>query len=92
MVADVNRAERLRGKTLNQRRAAFVGRFGEEELVDLGAVFRIFRIQRRFAVEERAQPFHMALAEQVAALADFLHQLLERDGLPLALAAPAHPL
>ncbi|KAG0920120.1 hypothetical protein G6F32_015760 [Rhizopus arrhizus] len=92
MVAEVDRAEGLRGKALDQGRAAFVGGGGKEELVDLGAVLRIVGVQQRVAVENGAQAFHMAFAEEVAAFAHFLHELLERDGLPLAFAPPAHAL
>ncbi len=92
VVAEVDRAKGLAGKALDERRTPFVGRVREEKLVDLGAVLGILRIQRRLAVEDGAQAVHMAFAEQVAAFADFLHQLFERDGLPLALAALAHPL
>ncbi|WP_341648718.1 hypothetical protein [Thauera humireducens] len=49
-------------------------------------------VDRRLQVAQRGQPLDMAFAEQVAALDDLLHQLLEGNRLPLAGIARADAL
>ena len=92
MVAEVGAAERLLGEAPDQRGAPLVGGIGEHELVRLGAVLGVLRVDQRLRVEGGAQAVHMAFTEQVAAFADFLHQVFERDALPLAAAARADAL
>lgn len=92
MVGDIDGTERLLGKAVDQRGAAFVGGFRHQQLVGFGAVFGVGFINQRIDVADGAQTVHMAFAEEIAAFADFLNQLFERDALPLSGAAWAHPL
>lgn len=92
VVGHVDGAERLRREALDQRRAALVGRIGEQQLIRARPVFGVVGVQRRDRVVDGAQAVHLAFAEQVAAFAYFFHQLLERNGAPLARSARADAL
>ena len=90
VVGYVHRAKSLARKTVDQRGAAFVGGIGHQQLVGLGAVLRVVSINQRLQVTDAGQAFHMAFAKQIATLADFLDQLLQRNALPLARATRAY--
>ena len=92
VVGHVDGAKRRPGKAPKQRAAPFVGRIGHQQLVAFGAVLGVVSIDRGGGVIDGAQAFHMAFAKQVAALADFFHQLLEGNGFPAPFAALAHAL
>ena len=92
VVAVVAGAEGVEGEALEQRRAAVVGGLHHHQLVGLRAVLGVLRVDGGVEVVDGAQAVHLALAEQVAALADLLDDLLEGHLLPLTAAAPADPL
>ena len=92
VVADVHGAEGRPRKAAQQLGAAFVGGVGHQQLVGARAELGVVGVQRRPGVPDGAQALDLAFAEQVAALADFLHQLLEGNALPATAAARAHAL
>src|SRR5690554_343085 len=82
----------VHGETLEQIGAAVVGGFHHHQLVGLGSVLWILKVDQCVVVMNGAQAIHVAFTEEVTSFADLLDQLLEGDLLPLASATLADPL
>jgi hypothetical protein len=72
--------------------AAVVHACEQGHLVDLGAERRLFGVDGRLQVTQRAQALDRAFAEEVAAFHHFAHQLLQRYRRPLPCPAGPHAL
>ena len=92
MVREVAGAEAVEGEALDEGVAPLVRGVAHQQLVGLGAIFRVGGIQRLGQVADGSEPFNLALPEQIAPLHHLLDQLLEGDALPAAAATGAQPL
>ncbi|MNF79964.1 hypothetical protein D3C84_621950 [compost metagenome] len=92
MVREVAGAEAVEGETLDEGVAALVRGVAHQQLVGLGAIFRVGGIERLGEVADGPEPLDAALPEQIAPLHHLLDQLLERDALPATAATGADPL
>ncbi len=91
VVGKVTGAEAVEGEAFYQRVPPFIRGVADQQLIGLGAVFRVGGIQRRIEIANRPESIHMAFTKQIAAFDNLLEQLLECYALPLARTSGADP-